>query len=110
LKSANLTGEPVLWEDALRAVKDLNATEKGGKLWRLPNINELESLTDMGRHDPAIPGGHPFGPVQEVYWSSTTSIYEPDWAWAFYAFKGAIGVGRKTFARFHVWAVSQEPD
>jgi len=28
-----------------------------------------------------------------------------DWAWALYLGKGAIGVGQKSQARFHVWAV-----
>jgi len=42
--------------------------------WRLPNINELRSLVDYSRHDPALPGGHPFLNVQSNwYWSSTTN-------------------------------------
>lgn len=42
--------------------------------WRLPNINELRSLVDYSRHDPALPAGHPFSNVQSVwYWSSTTN-------------------------------------
>ncbi|MHB9112618.1 MAG: Lcl C-terminal domain-containing protein [Thermoleophilia bacterium] len=118
---AELTGGPVLWEEALEAVRQLNAVEGelsidaehsglkeprcNGEDWRLPNINELESLVDMSRHDPALPNGHPFEQCQEVYWSSTTSMFEPDWAWALYLDKGAVGVGRKGYARFHVWAV-----
>ena len=42
--------------------------------------------------------------IQEVYWSSTTSLYEPDWTRALYLDKGAAGVGQKTQARFYVWA------
>ena len=42
--------------------------------WRLPNIVELRSLIDYSRHDPALPGGHPFVNVQpDWYWSSTTN-------------------------------------
>lgn len=42
--------------------------------WRLPNINELRSLVDYSRHDPALPAGHPFFNVQSVwYWSSTSN-------------------------------------
>jgi len=42
--------------------------------WRLPNINEMRSLVDYGRHDPALPAGHPFANVRSVwYWSSTTN-------------------------------------
>ncbi len=112
LRTANLTGEPVLWEEALAAVKKpvvrqerQTAVSEPGS-WRLPNINELESLVDMSRHDPALPAGHPFVGCKEVCWSSTTSMFEPNWAWALYLHKGAIGVGRKDFARFHVWAVN----
>jgi len=105
-RSADLTGEPVVWEDALKSVKELNERHAAGRQWRLPNINELESLVDLSRHDPALSPGHPFGTIQEVYWSSTTSMFEPDWAWALYAFKGALGVGIKGYARFHVWTVS----
>jgi hypothetical protein len=42
--------------------------------WRLPNINELKSLVDHSRHDPDLPGGHPFTNVRSVwYWSSTSN-------------------------------------
>ncbi len=95
------------WDDALGVVADLNRAESVRR-WRLPNINELESLVDCDRHSPALPAGHPFAAVGETYWSSTTSVYEPDWAWALYLDKGAIGVGQKRYARFHVWAVSEQ--
>lgn len=118
---ADLTGKPVLWKEAIAALNMLNMEDAGLSTrtghaesierrrdmdrWRLPNINELESLVDMSRHDPALPAGHPFRECREVYWSSTTSMFEPDWAWALYMNKGAAGVGRKGYARFHVWAV-----
>jgi len=53
------------------------------KAWRLPNINELESLVDCGQYNPALPMHHPLTAVQNIYWSSTTSLYEPDWAWRY---------------------------
>jgi hypothetical protein len=74
--------------------------------WRLPTINELEALVDCATHSPALPSGHPFVDVQDIYWSSTTSLFEPDWAWALYLEKGATGVGQKWFAEFSVWAVA----
>jgi len=100
-QAADLSG-PVTWAQALSGVDRLNE-QSGG--WRLPNINELESLIDCSMHSPALPAGHPFGALQDVYWSSTTSLYEPDWAWALYLNKGAVGVGQKTQAKFHVWGV-----
>jgi len=89
----------VNWLEALSVVASL-----GGD-WRLPNINELESLVDCGRCKPPLALGHPPGRVCQGYWSSTTSMFEPDWAWALYTQSGGIGVGQKTGRHFHVWAV-----
>jgi len=101
---ADLAAGPVSWQDALAAVDELNRSTGGH--WRLPNINELESLVDCARYDPALPADQPFSRIQDIYWSASSSLYEADWAWALYLHKGAVGVGQKSFARFHVWAVS----
>ena len=104
-RSASLTPQPVVWREALAAVAELN--RKGSEnSWRLPTINELESLVDCANHNPALPSGHPFVDVQDIYWSSTTSLFEPDWAWALYLEKGATGIGQKRYAQFSVWAVA----
>jgi len=86
-------------------VTELNRQRDVAYSWRLPNINELESLVDCSAHSPALPHGHPFTEVREGYWSSTTSMFEPDWAWALYLTKGAVGVGQKKGAHFSVWGV-----
>ncbi|MEJ2695744.1 MAG: DUF1566 domain-containing protein [Candidatus Sulfobium sp.] len=105
-RCADLAGGPVTWSDALEAVERLNQGSKRRDRWRLPNINELESLVDCDAHSPALPPGHPFESVRESYWSSTTSMFESDWAWALYLTKGATGVGQKKGPHFFVWAVS----
>jgi hypothetical protein len=106
LRLASLSRGEVSWAEALRLVSTLNAELPGNApLWRLPNINELESLVDCSQHSPALPAGHPFLDVREVYWSSTTSFFEPDWAWALYLGRGALGVGVKRARNFHVWPV-----
>ena len=105
LRMANLTDKRVKWNTAFMAIEKLNSQNKNTSPWRLPNINELESLVDSSMHSPALPAEHPFTEIQEGYWSSTTSMFEPDWAWALYLTKGAIGVGQKWGAHFHVWAV-----
>jgi len=108
-RQADLTGRWTTWEEAFQVVADLNRRELGGRTsWRLPTINELESLVDASRHSPALPQGHPFRDVQEAYWSSTTSSFEPDWCMALYMYKGAVGVGQKKDPNFSVWAVSRE--
>jgi hypothetical protein len=105
-KNADLADDPVAWQDAIAAVEKLNQSAKGDAGWRLPNINELESLVDCSMHGPALPPGHPFESVQESYWSSTSSMFEPDWAWALHLSKGAVGVGHKRGPHFSLWAVS----
>lgn len=107
-RHADLTGRAVNWAEALAAVQRLNASS-ADTVWRLPNINELESLVDCSRHTPALPADAQFAGLCEGYWSSTTSVYEPDWAWALYLEKGALGVGQKGGAHFHVWAVTSRP-
>ncbi len=52
----------------------------GRKGWRLPFIEELESLKDPAQFLPALSAGHPFVNVQlnigngDAYWSATTEI------------------------------------
>lgn len=43
--------------------------------------SELEARVDCAAHSPSLPSGHPFADVQDIYWSSTTSLFESDWAW-----------------------------
>jgi hypothetical protein len=103
MRSADMTGSTADWQEALARIAALNRTSND--IWRLPNINELESLVDCKCHSPALPKGHPFIDIREAYWSSTTSSFETDWAWALYLKKGAVGVGKKSGAHFHVWPV-----
>ena len=91
------------WQEALASVRDL--AEQTNLPWRMPNINELESLVDASTHSPALVSGHPFGAVQESYWSSTTSYFETDWAYVLYLIKGAVGVGFKKNTDFALWPV-----
>jgi hypothetical protein len=93
------------WAAALDRVHDL--ARSTGLPWHLPNINEMESLVDASRHTPALPAEAGFSDVQEVYWSSTSSGFEPDWAYALYMHKGAVGVGHKPTAEFALWPVME---
>jgi len=107
LKNADVSSRAMSWEESLYYVKELAlpSPEKFMQ-WRLPTINELESLVDCANHTPALPDRHPFENVRDVYWSSTSSFFEPAWAWALYLNKGATGVGFKREKGFHLWPVA----
>jgi hypothetical protein len=87
LKNANCWGSKG-WNTA---IDDCNALASGscgltdGSVagdWRLPNWNELRSLIDASRYNPALPSGHPFTGVQlRYYWSSTTAAASTGYAW-----------------------------
>lgn len=77
LKNADCFGY-INWEDALDASNKLADGECGlsdgsnpGE-WRLPNVRELHSLIDHENRGPALPFGHHFIGVQDMYWSSTS--------------------------------------
>lgn len=103
-RSADLGPGPVTWEAALAAALAVDGLA-GLHGWRLPAVNELESLVDASRYTPALPPGHPFRDLGDAYWSSTSSGYEPDWAMALYLNKGAVGVGQKKDPHYLAWAV-----
>lgn len=109
LKNADFSLKKMNWGEAIDLTKNLaqNLPEKDMN-WRLPSINELESLVDCSQHSPALPFDHPFENVRDVYWSSTTSFFEPEWAWALYLNKGATGVGFKKQRDFYLWPVASQ--
>ena len=70
-KNADMWGA-IAWNNAIDNCKNLVLA--GRSDWRLPTVNELESLIDYGRHSPALPAGHPFENVANArLWTSTTS-------------------------------------
>ena len=96
----------VSWADAFAAVSAMNRRSWGGFAdWRLPGVRELESLVDENTWSPALPPGHPFTDPPQGCWTSTTSVYEPSYAWVVYFREGAVGVGFKKNADFGLWPV-----
>jgi len=78
LKDAGCLGT-ALWAQALTAANALAsgqcslADNSTAGTWRLPNINELESLIDVSASSPALSANHPFANVANgIYWSSTS--------------------------------------
>ena len=105
-RDANPSAVSLDWQQALDRVSQMNKDVIDGHAdWRVPTIRELESLVSLDAHSPALPSGHPFSNVQDTYWSSTTSVYEPRYAWTIYMQDGIVGVGFKPGSDFHLWPV-----
>ncbi len=103
---SQLNDGAISWNEAIRTIEKLNETRQADHgPWRLPNIRELESLVDDKKHSPAFADGFFINIVKDGYWSSTTSLYEPRYAWVLYPLDGAIGVGYKPNADFYMLAV-----
>ena len=88
LKNANAYG-PVSWPQALGNAAALASGQHGltdgsqAGDWRMPNINELQSLVDLDSDSgPALPKDHPFLNLQASnYWSSSTVAIAPALGW-----------------------------
>jgi hypothetical protein len=107
-KDANLAGFKT-WQEALDYVASMNSgniENFGYTDWRLPNINELESLIDADQCSPALPKGDPFNNVQSYtnYWSSTTYAGHTSHAWCVYMGNGSVGLYVKS-GGYYVWPV-----
>ncbi len=72
--------------------------------WRLPNVNELESLVNAGKSDSAKwLNSQGFTNVQDGYWSSTTDASSTTFGW-FVIMDGSVDVGDKAYLGY-VWPV-----
>ena len=71
------------WEQALTYCENL--TLGGHSDWRLPNRNELQSIVDYSRYNPAIDTTYFPGTVASYYWSSTPYANDASYyAWIVY--------------------------
>jgi len=83
------------WEQALTYCESLTLPAGGYSDWRLPNRNELQSIVDYSRYNPAIDTTYFSGTVASNYWSSTTLANGTSDAWFVVFYNGSVGYGGK---------------
>jgi hypothetical protein len=106
-KNANLPSGAVTWQAALDYVAGMNDGTHpnfGYTDWRLPNVNELESLVHAGVYNPALPANPFTGVRSKYYWSSTSYAYDTYYAWIVDLNLGRVGIGDKE-GYYYVWPV-----
>ena len=84
------------WEQALTYCENLTLPAGGYSDWRLPNRNELQSIVDYSRYNPAIDTTFfpdTVGTVASDYWSSTTNANYTDYRWYLDFYDGGVGNG-----------------
>lgn len=76
------------WYDAINNCENLEFA--GWDDWRLPNINELMSIVDHSRYNPAFDPTifTQFYDMWTPYWSSTTNASWTDGVWVLYPYDG----------------------
>ncbi len=80
----NLKGD---WDEAMAYCKSL---ELGGfSDWRLPGVQELYTLVDINRDDPAITTSIKYS-IGEDYWSSSVCVSDLSDAWLVYFEDGGV--------------------
>jgi hypothetical protein len=64
--------------------------------WRLPNIKELESITDDTKNSPAIDSTYFTNTNSSDYWSSTTTAENTSSAWHVNFYSGSVNSSYKS--------------
>ncbi|MBF0537433.1 MAG: DUF1566 domain-containing protein [Nitrospirae bacterium] len=105
--TGSCTGGKMSWQAALSYVACLNtANYLGHNDWRLPNVNELESIFNAGQANVATwLNSQGFVNVQSnYYWSSTTTANDTSSAWSLRIYDGLVFASAKS-GSYYVWPV-----
>jgi hypothetical protein len=104
--NANLSGQQMTWYEAMDWAQ--NEVIGGRSGWRLPTVEEMQSLVDMTPGPPPkMPIGHPFANVQNNYWTMTQNPAHPGSAQYCVLYTGEVQSTGKNVATTgnYVWAV-----
>ena len=82
------------WEEALSYADNLTYAEYND--WRLPNLKELQSITDQETYDPVIDTDYFSITFSAHYWSSSTHVSNPESAWGVGFGEGEVDEDTKT--------------
>ena len=83
----NMVGTTANWQGAIDRCEELILGPHSD--WRLPNVNELKSIVDRSKVNPAIKDGF-INTSSSYYWSSTTNEPYKDYAWNVYFGNGRV--------------------
>ena len=93
-------GESMEWREAINHCED-DVSLGGHGDWRLPNVNELKSIIDRSRYNPAIVSAFEHTSSSR-YWSSTTNEGRHEYAWYVSFYSGYVssnGKGNNRYVR-----------
>ncbi len=99
------TARRMSWEAAISYCKGL--TVGGYRDWRLPTIQELQSIVDYTRYGPTIDTTAFPGIMSSYYWSSTTDADYTYNAWCMNFYGGDLDYNDKSYS-YYVRAVRGE--
>ena len=91
------------WGEALSYCENLTLANYTD--WRLPNVNELQSIVDYSTYDPSINTTFFPNTVSDDYWSSTMYAYGPYFAWLVHFYYGAVSYDYGSNYGYYVRAV-----
>jgi hypothetical protein len=98
--AGSCSGGGKTWQDALAYVACLNTGNYLGQNdWRLPNVNELESIVALGRSMQGWLNSQGFvntPSTSKTYWTSTTRETYPSFAFNVNLYYGYVGSSSKT--------------
>jgi alpha-tubulin suppressor-like RCC1 family protein len=109
-RSANIFKMPLTWQSAKQYIYKMNIGEVpnfGHSNWRLPSIQEIETLIDKTSFYPAIPKSSPFENVLPAfYWSATVQTGILQQVWFMDMSSGTTALDMASYCTYkHIWPV-----